>query len=254
MKKNKSDKILGYALPVITVVCLIVIWWALAAAVGNGFILPDPVESVNALFALLKTGEFYVALSLTLVRSLIAFVVSFSAAAALAFLSDRYKSAKKVIKPIIGILRALPTVAVVLLLLLWTNSFIAPMIVTALVVLPTIFTNVEAALQSIDKESVEACVFFGLPQKEIKKRVIVPQIAPQMLLSAGSGLSLNLKLMVAAEVLSQTARSLGYLLNTAKVYLETAQMIAVVLITVIIGVGIESAFSALSKKSGRWQE
>lgn len=253
MKKNKQDKILGYALPAITILCLIVIWWVAAAAIGNGFILPDPVASLNALFTLMKTGTFYASLAFTLLRSLIAFILSFTLATVLAFLSEKHNNAKRVIKPIIGILRALPTVAVVLLLLLWTNSFIAPMIVTALVVLPTIFTNAENALESVDKESVEACVFFGVTQKEIRKKVLIPQIAPQMLLSVGSGLSLNLKLMVAAEVLSQTAKSLGYLLNTAKVYLETAQMIAVVLVTVIIGVVIETVFSAAAKKAGRWQ-
>ena len=71
--------------------------------------------------------------------------------------------------------------------------------------------------------------------------------------TAGSGFSLNLKLMVAAEVISQTAYSIGYMLNTSKIYFEVATMIALVLVTVAIGLIIEGVFSFLSKKAGKWK-
>ena len=53
--------------------------------------------------------------------------------------------------------------------------------------------------------------------------------------------------MVAAEVLSQTANSLGYLLNVNKVYFETAKMIALVVVAVLLGLICEFAFSRLAK-------
>ena len=74
---------------------------------------------------------------------------------------------------------------------------------------------------------------------------------PQLLRSAGSGLSLNVKLMVAAEVLAQTGRSLGYLLNTSKVYLETATMIALVLVSVALGLIVEGVFGLLARSAER---
>ena len=59
--------------------------------------------------------------------------------------------------------------------------------------------------------------------------------------------------MVAAEVIEQTANSLGYLLNTSKAYFEIASMIAVVVVSVAIGLIVESAFRFVSKKVGKWQ-
>ena len=79
----------------------------------------------------------------------------------------------------------------------------------------------------------------------------IPQILPSALYSAGAGLSLNLKLMVAAEVIAQTAVSLGYLLNKSKVYFEIADMLAIVAFAVITGAAIESAFGAIAKKAGK---
>ena len=59
--------------------------------------------------------------------------------------------------------------------------------------------------------------------------------------------------MVAAEVLSATVKSVGNLLNYASYNGEMAQMLAIVLITVILGVVIEAIFNALSKKAGEWK-
>ena len=82
-------------------------------------------------------------------------------------------------------------------------------------------------------------------------KVVVPQILPAFISAAGAGIALNLKLMVAAEVLSQTANSMGYLLNTAKIYFEISTMIALVLFTVITGLIIESLFKFFSKKAAK---
>ena len=55
--------------------------------------------------------------------------------------------------------------------------------------------------------------------------------------------------MVAAEVLAQTARSIGFMLNVSKVYFETAEMVALVIIAVLFGVIVESIFNFIAKKT-----
>ena len=97
------------------------------------------------------------------------------------------------------------------------------------------------------------CSVFNVSKKDKLKKVIIPQIVPDVLRSIGTGLSLNLKLIVAAEVLSNTANCMGYLMNTAKVYFETASMICLVLIIVVIGLIIETVFNTLAKKVGDWR-
>ena len=93
------------------------------------------------------------------------------------------------------------------------------------------------------------CKVFGVSGKKRLKKVVFPQIAPEFISAAGAGLTLNLKLMVAAEVLSQTARSMGYLLNTSKIYFEISAMLALVLVTVVTGLMIEWAFAFMAKKA-----
>jgi len=126
-------------------------------------------------------------------------------------------------------------------------------VVTALVVLPTSFTHIESAFRSLDKTVSEAGEVDGANTFQVFMRVEFAQALPLILNAIGGGISLNFKLMVAAEVLSQTANSIGLLLNTAKVYFEMAQMMAIVLVAVIFGVIIESIFDYIAKKTGEWK-
>lgn len=243
------DNVLNFALPLITVAVIVLLWAAAALAVDSEYILPTVGETVTALFELFKSAEFYRAFFGTFLRSVIAFLISFVFAFIVALLSYKSDKAKRLLSPLIVIIRALPTIAIVLLLVVWTNSRVAPVIVTFLVVFPTLYNNLYAALCGIDKDLNEMCRVFGVSEKVRLKKVVFPQIAPEFISAAGAGLTLNLKLMVAAEVLSQTARSMGYLLNTSKIYFEIATMLALVLVTVITGLVIEWAFSFWAKKA-----
>jgi NitT/TauT family transport system permease protein len=244
---NKRD-ILNKALPIITIACIFCAWSIASAVIGSEYILPSVNQTLSALVNLLHSGEFYLSVAMTFLRSLVAFLLSFITAFFLARIRCKFELSSRVIEPVIGVIRALPTIAVILLLLFWTNSRIAPIIVTVLVVLPTSYTNLVTAFKGVDKTTVEAGAVDGANVKQLFAFVEFPQIEPAFYKSIGSGISLNFKLMVAAEVLAQTANSLGYLLNTSKVYFEIPQMMALVLVSVLIGVVVELLFNKIASK------
>lgn len=251
--KGKLERTLNLILPIATVLIVLAVWAIASKSVDSEYILPSVSNTAEEFFALLKSSEFYRSFTFTLFRSFIAFAISFLLAFALAVLSVKLKYAKKVVAPIIGITRALPTIAIVLLLLFWTNSKVAPVIVTMLVVLPTSYTHIESAFLSIDKTVIEAGRVDGANEKSVFLKIELPQILPAVYTGVGSGLSLNFKLMVAAEVIAQTANSIGYMLNTSKVYFEIANMLAIVCFSVIFGLIVETIFSYLSKKSSSFK-
>ncbi|MBQ0099553.1 MAG: ABC transporter permease subunit, partial [Firmicutes bacterium] len=126
-------------------------------------------------------------------------------------------------------------------------------IVTSLVVMPILYNNFNNSFNLFDREQLEFCKTENIKESAILFRIEIPEMLPEMLNSIGTGLSLNLKLMVASEVLSQTAKSIGYLLNTSKAYFEISTMIALVLICVIVSVILESIFRFFAKKSASWR-
>ena len=239
MKIKKANLILSVLVPIVTVLCIIIIWHIVAVKTGDEIILPTPLRTLEEIGRLLGDGRFYKAFGLTLLRSVVAFFVSFFVAFLLAILSKINGVVKKIVKTIIPLLRSLPTIAIVLLLLLWTTSQIAPVVVTLLVVLPTTYTTLCEALEEVDYSLIEMCKTYGIGKKRIVFEVYIPIIMPTVLATIGSGLALNLKLMVAAEVLSQTVNSLGLLMNQSKIYFETATLLALVTLSVITGLVFE---------------
>ena len=250
---KRANKWLGTVLFFIPVLCLLVVWAISSAIIDNEYILPSIGETFNALLSILQSGEFYYSLLSTLLRSLIAFLISFILATILAYIANQFKKVERIIMPFISIMRALPTIAVVLLLLFWTNSQVAPVIVTMLVVFPTLYTSSKTAFDGVDKQVLEIGAVAGADRKAIFKNIIFPISLPDILIEIGAGISLNIKLMVAAEVLSATANSIGYLLNTSKAYFEVASLMALVSICVVIGVVVEVVFNKISSKVGEWR-
>ena len=122
-----------------------------------------------------------------------------------------------------------------------------------LVVMPTVYTNLRTALDGVDKTTIDAGKVDGAGKKNLFFFIELPQIAPPLYNVIGSGLSLNLKLMVAAEVISATVKSLGAMLNNSSYNAEIVTMLAIVVAILIIGLLIEFIFNKLSQKVGEWR-
>jgi NitT/TauT family transport system permease protein len=247
MKLKKANLITNIILTMITILAIFLIWFLASICVGEELILPSPVDAFSEVFNLFSTSVFWKALGGTISRSFLAFLISFIIATCLALLCKFNKYSKPVVSIIISILRAIPTIAVVLMLLLWTTSKVASIIVTMLVVLPTLFTSIMTALGEIDYDIIEMMNLYKVPKKRQFSRYIIPQITPSTIQIVGSGLSLNIKLMVAAEVIAGASNSIGQLMSQSKIYFETSSLFALVFIMVIIAVAIELGANIISK-------
>ena len=250
MKLNKYNKVLNLILPIITILVIILIWLLGAVIVNETIILPTPFETISSMVSLLGTKVFWINLLGTVGRSLIAFAVSFILGLGLAIAVKFSNVSKSIIKIIVSIIRAMPTIAVILLLLLWTNSKVAAVVVTMLVVLPTIFNTMQDALSKIDSDIISMLKLYNINKKDMFFKYILPIIMPSTIRAIGSGLALNIKLIVAAEVIAGTARSIGNMMSQAKIYFETAELFAVVVLMIILSVTIELVFAKIASKVG----
>ncbi len=249
---KRINKIFNLILPIITIAFLLIVWQVVALEYDNKYIVPTVDSTLRELGVLLGEKKFYIALGATLLRSVIAFSLSFFVSAILAYCASKRVWAEKLILPIISITRTLPTIAIAWLLLFWTNSQVAPVVITMLVVLPTSYTQIKGALDSVNKTSLEAGKVDGAGWWKLFFNIELPQIAPELYSVIGSGLALNFKLMVAAEVLSATLKSLGNMINLATPF-EVAKVLALTVVVLVLGLIVEFLFNKLSKKSANWQ-
>ena len=239
MKHTATKIILNILYPVAAVAVMLCTWWIAAAVKGNELILPTPSQTVNALGTMLVGRAFWRAFGGTLLRTVIAFAVSLAVATVLAVAARLWTPVRRFLAPVVSVLRALPTVAVVLLLVVWSSPRVAPVIVDALVIMPVLQAAILAAIDGVDPDLIEMSRVYRVPLARKLCSLYLPSIVPAVMPQIASTLSLSVKLMVASEVLAATAHSLGGQMQQMAAYWETAKLFAYTLVAVIVSLVLE---------------
>ena len=252
MKKFFSARKLNIVLSVLAIVLMWLVWIISYYSVKNDYIIPSFSATVKSFFLCFAESGFWIAFCMTALRTFAAFAVLFAAAALLAALSVSFKGASAFLKPIMVFLRTVPTLAVILVLLVWTNPEAAPVAVTFLVLFPMIYSQLTAAADGVDKKLLQMVKVYGIKRSDVIRKIYLPQISVSVFSQTGANISLGLKIMISAEVLSLTYRSLGGLMQSARGYLEMPRLAALTLVAVFAGLFIDAAFSQLKRINAKW--
>lgn len=218
---------------------IVLIWLVAHAAVGNELLLPDFFACLKRAGALLKSSDFWIAFSATLCRVLLAFLLSFVLAAVFALSAYLLPWLYQFLAPFISLLRSLPTLAVLLIILVWSGAARAPIAVAVLSLFPMLYTGMTAALFEVDGSLIQMSKAYNVPLKKQITGLYLPSIAPYVTRESGAALAFSLKLVVSAEVLANTYQSLGGLMQEAKLYVEMPTLFALVGVTFFSGLLIE---------------
>ena len=246
---DKKKRIIENILyPIGTVVAIILVWWLVSAIVNIPLFFPTPWEIVKELGNLFAKGEFYVAIGGTLVRALISFVIAFVFGVGLASVSALHYPVYRVLRPIVVILRAIPTMSVILLSVLWLDSFWSPVLIGFLIVFPLIYTGTYEGIGEIDKDLIVMSKLYKVSKKDMLTKLFIPSVTPTILTTSKSAVSLNVKVIIAAEVIALTATSIGRQMQYAKVYLEVSVLFAWTIIAIILAFLLEGVVSLIQRK------
>ena len=225
------------------IVFLVGVWIVAYFAVGNKLLIPSFLESAKEVGELLISKGFWQGFAMSLLRAGLAFLFSFALAAIFAVISYLYPSFGGFLAPIVSALRSLPVLAVLLILLSFLGAGEAPVAVAFLSLFPMLYTGILAALSGVDKHLIEISRVQGTPLYRRVGAIYLPLSAPYILREAGGALSFSVKLVVSAEVLANTAKSLGGMMQEAKLYGEIPQLFALVGVAFVAGLVLELAMS-----------
>ena len=248
MEKRILQNVIAWA---VALAVIFAVWSIAYFGVGNALIVPSFLDCARAFFALLSAGAFYKSLFATLLRVVFAFVLSFVLAGVFALGAYLSVYFAKILAPILALLRCVPVLAVLLVFLLWVGADSAPVLVAVLTLLPIFYTAFYTALMGVDKELLEMSKVFCVPKKRQIKSLYLPALIRVSAREASAGFALGLKLVVSAEVLAQTAKSLGGRMQEAKIYLDIPLLFALVLVVSILGIAVEILGGWIDRKVER---
>ncbi|MEG1612786.1 MAG: ABC transporter permease subunit [Clostridia bacterium] len=239
--------------PLISFGLFIAIWAIYSASVKIELILPSPAATFNSFFALLGLKTFWIAVGNTLLRTTISFIISFFLATFFAIIGAFCRPVHKLLEPIITILRATPTMSIILLAIIWLKSTTSPMLIAFLVVFPMCYTAIYEAIINVDGKLLEMSNVYRVKKIDIVKKFYIPSISPTLFSSAKSNISLNVKIIIAAEVLAQTRDSIGNYMQLSKIYLDTSELLAWSITAVLLSYLLEGVVKFIKFMAVRWE-
>ncbi|HKL73889.1 MAG TPA: ABC transporter permease subunit [Clostridia bacterium] len=252
MKINKLYKNLIY--PVISLGLLFLIWFITAKIVDIELIIPSIDSTFKMLFALLAKKTFYLSVLGTLARTILSFVIAFVAAIILAIISSFLPFINKLLSPIVTIVRAIPTMSLILLTIIWLNSQTSPLLVGFFIIFPIMYGSFYTAINSVDSDLIQMSKAYNVSKKDMIFSLYLPNIAPSFFDIVRSTISLNVKIIISAEVLAQTKQSMGIMMQISKAQLETADLLAWTLVAIILSYVLEFLVFSIKKLVIRWEK
>lgn len=231
-----------------------IIWLIGYYSVKNDYVIPSISDTANSFGKCLASANFWLSYLYSILRTAFAFVISFALSVILVALSALFKWCKYFINPFMVVLRTVPTLAIILILLFWTPPTVAPVIVTILVLFPMIYSQLTAAVNGIDEGIREMATVYDISKSERLTKIYLPLISPAVLSETGANISLGIKIMISAEVLAGTYKSLGGLMQNARFYVDMPRLAALTIIAVLTGILIDLCFSLIERVTFKWSK
>lgn len=217
----------------------LVLWQAAAMAVGQELLLASPLAVLARLWELLRTAAFWQTVVASTGRILLGFSAGMCAGSLLAAATYRSRLCYALFYPAIRTINATPVASFILLALVWFTSARVPSFTAFLIILPVFWQNVHDGLAQVDRSLLEMAHAYRFGPGRTLRLVYLPAALPGFAAACSAGMGMAWKAAVAAEVLANTALSIGANLQDAKVYLETRDLFAWTVPVVLMSVLLE---------------
>ena len=226
----------------------VALWGVLSLIVNQELLVPTPARAMEVLWALVCTPEFWLAAALSMLRILCGFALAAVVGTLGGILSDRCKPFDWLFSPLLHLIRSVPVASFIILALVWIKTPRLPVFIAFLMVLPLFWSNVRTGMEHTDQGLLEMGKVLGLSRRKIWKTIRLPALKPYFRSACVTGLGFAWKSGVAAEVICRPDASLGDLLQSAKLQLETPTVFALTIVIAILSLGLEWVLNLLWKE------
>lgn len=237
------------ALAPCSAVALIVLGWQSVTwlHLWPPYLFPSPADVMRTLLRLAASGELLFALLTTLGRMVIGFTVAAVLGITTGIALARSRRLAGLVGPAFLGLQAMPSVCWFPLAILWFGlSENAIHFVTIMGALFAIATGTEAAIRNIPPNYLRAAATMGASGRRLYLRVVLPGALPQLLSGLRAGWSFGWRSLMAAELLFMNL-GLGHLLDMGRDLADVAQVVAVILVVLCLGLTVDRLLFA------RWE-
>ncbi|WP_061288644.1 ABC transporter permease [Azotobacter vinelandii] len=230
--------------------------WELAARTGllSPKLLAAPSTAVITGYDMLANGTLLPHWLASAWRAWWGLGIGVAAAVLLALVSGLTRIGEASIDSLVQIKRAIPTLALIPLAILWLG--IGETMKIALIagsVFVPVYINTHAAIKGIDIRHVELARTLGLGKAVFIRRIVLPGALPGFF----TGLRLSVTSCWASLVVLEqinTTQGIGYLMNRARDYGQTEIIVVGLVIYMVLGLASDAAVRAIERSTLRYRK
>ena len=242
--KTWTRVVLGLVVP-----ALLLGLWQLVSAAGvfSAVQLPSPGAVLASAKDLVERGELGTHIAISTQRVLIGFALGAALGLVLGALLGLSRLVDVLLGPLFGAVRAVPSLALVPLLILWMgigeDSKVTLITIGAFF---PVFTTVCLALRHVDRNLVEAARAFGLNGIRLLGTVQLPAVVPAVFSGLRLALAQSWLFLVAAELIA-SSMGLGFLLTDSQNNGRTDRMFLAIVLLAVIGKATDALLGVAEK-------
>lgn len=229
--------------------------WEAAARTGllSPYALAAPSTAVTTGLALLRDGTLLPHLLASAARAYAGLALGVSVGLVLALAAGLTRSGEALIDGLVQVKRAVPTLALIPLVILWLGIGEAMKVfVIFTAVLVPVYINTHAALKTIDIGHVELAQSLGLTRGEFIRRVALPGALPGFFVSLRLAVTLCWTSLVVLELIN-TQTGIGYLMNRARDWGQTEIIVLGICLYAALGLLSDAAVRAIEARVLRYR-
>lgn len=223
------------------------VWWIGAAVLDKPLLLPTPVQVLRCLGGLMQTAAFWQITLVSIGRILLGVGCAVALGTILAVLTSRSRVLNALIAPALTATQATPVASFTILVLIWLERDVVPVLICALMGLPVVFNSVAAGIRVTDPQLLEMAKVFRLTRWQTFKRIYIPSVMPFFRTACSNALGLGWKAGIAAEVLTVPRSSIGRMISESKLYLLTEELFAWTLMVIVLSLLLQKLLLLLMK-------
>ena len=210
-------------------------WQFLSSFVFNPFLIPPPLVVFETAIPMVKSGEIFRHVAISLARVGVGFITGCAAAVVLGVVLGRVKLVNDLLDPVIELLRYLSPTAMIPIAVIWfgigeTSKYFLIFWGTFFIVL--INTTAGVMRAPIIRQRAAECL--GASQLQIFLLVVIPSAAPYIVTGMRIAMASSFMSIIPAEILAADS-GIGFLLQNSSILLQTNRIFVALLTICVLG-------------------
>jgi len=241
-------------LPTLAVAAIVVAGWVLLSWRYGAFVLPSPWSVLRGLVDIIRSGDIWKHTAASLARIVVGFGGAVLVALAFGLLAFLSRTARGVVHDVVTVLNSTSVFVWIVLSIIWFGlSNMAPIFTTFMITLPVVASNLVEGVESVDRRLLEMGDVYRLSGREKFVSIVVPSIVPYLVAGMKVGFGLALKVSVIAEIFGVTT-GIGYVMNYSREILATQMVFVWALVMILVMMATDKlVFDMVARRLTRWR-